>query len=70
MANYSAGGRSGGSGGSAQVNINYQGSTVRMPDGNDYIKTADTNGIVGQAVKQTISTLGRDPSARRAAGIA
>ena len=68
MNNYGASSRSGG--GSPQVNIAYQGSTVQMPDGNSYIKTSDANGIVGQAVRQTISTLGRDPAARRTAGIA
>jgi tape measure domain-containing protein len=53
----------------AQVNINYQGSTVTMPDGSQYVNKKDTDMLIGKAVDQTISVLGRDPGARRRAGI-
>lgn len=69
MANYAAGKR-----GNAvlsapsQINLTYSGNIIRQDQG-DYLSTSAVPGIVRQAVDQTISTLGRNPGARRSAGI-
>jgi tape measure domain-containing protein len=52
----------------ANVNINYSGSTVEM-GGTSYINKGDVNGIVSQAVNQTLTTLQRSAGARLKAGM-
>ena len=54
--------------GSANVSVNYSGSTVDM-GGTSYINKGDVNGIVSQAVNQTLSTLAKSPRARLGAGL-
>ena len=64
MANYAAGKRGASMiPDSANVSINYNGSTVNM-GGNSYINKSDVNGIVSQAVNQTLTTLKKSPKAR------
>ena len=53
---------------SANVSVNYSGSTVDM-GGTSYINKGDVNGIVSQAVNQTLSTLAKSPKARLSAGL-
>ena len=53
---------------SANVSINYSGSTVDM-GGTSYINQGDVNGIVKQAVNATLTTLSRSASARLNAGL-
>ena len=53
---------------SANVSVNYNGSTVDM-GGTSYINKGDVNGIVSQAVNQTLSTLAKSPRARLGAGL-
>ena len=53
---------------SANVSVNYSGSTVDM-GGASYINKGDVNGIVSQAVNQTLSTLAKSPRARLGAGL-
>ena len=53
---------------SANVSINYNGSTVDM-GGTSYINKGDVNGIVSQAVNQTLTTLQRSAGARLKAGM-
>nr|BAR30330.1 tape measure protein [uncultured Mediterranean phage uvMED] len=53
---------------SANVSVNYSGSTVDM-GGTSYINKGDVNGIVSQAVNQTLSTLAKSPRARLGAGL-
>ena len=65
----SAPGRSLGGGGSAPaVNVNYSGSTLSF-NGDDYVSKGDVNGIVGQAVGQTMKTLSSSSGARLRAGL-
>ena len=53
---------------SASVSINYNGSTVDM-GGTSYVNKGDVNGIVSQAVNQTLTTLQRSAGARLKAGM-
>ena len=53
---------------SANVSVNYNGSTVDM-GGSSYINKGDVNGIVSQAVNATLSTLKKSPRARLEAGM-
>ena len=53
---------------SANVSINYSGSTVDM-GGTSYVNQGDVNGIVKQAVNATLTTLSRSASARLNAGL-
>ena len=53
---------------SANVSVNYSGSTVDM-GGTSYINKGDVNGIVSQAVNQTLTTLNRSAGARMRAGL-
>ena len=53
---------------SANVSVNYSGSTVDM-GGTSYINKGDVTGIVNQAVNQTLSTLQRSSKARLTAGL-
>nr|BAR30415.1 Phage tail tape measure protein [uncultured Mediterranean phage uvMED] len=53
---------------SANVSVNYSGSTVDM-GGTSYINKGDVNGIVSQAVNQTLTTLAKSPRARLGAGL-
>ena len=53
---------------SANVNINYSGSTVEM-GGTSYINKGDVNGIVSQAVNATLTTLKKSPKARLEVGM-
>ena len=70
MANYAAGKRGNAVlGAPSQINLTYSGNIIRQDQG-DYLSTSAVPGIVRQAVDQTISTLGRNPGARRSAGIA
>lgn len=65
----SAPSRSLGGGGSAPaVNVNYSGSTLSF-NGDDYVSKGDVNGIVGQAVGQTMKTLSSSSGARLRAGL-
>ena len=69
MANYAAGKRGNAVlGAPSQINLTYSGNIIRQDQG-DYLSTSAVPGIVRQAVDQTISTLGRNPGARRSAGI-
>ena len=54
---------------SANVNVNYSGSTVSM-GGVDYIQKSDVPGLVNQAVSSTLKTLRRSSNSRLYAGIA
>lgn len=70
LANYAAGKRGNAVlGAPSQINLTYSGNIIRQDQG-DYLSTSAVPGIVRQAVDQTISTLGRNPGARRNAGIA
>ena len=53
---------------SADVSVNYNGSTVDM-GGTSYINKGDVTGIVSQAVNQTLTTLQRSSKARLTAGL-
>ena len=53
---------------SAEVSVNYNGSTVDM-GGTSYINKGDVTGIVSQAVNQTLTTLQRSSKARLTAGL-
>ena len=53
---------------SANVSVNYSGSTVDM-GGTSYINKGDVTGIVNQAVNQTLTTLQRSSRARLTAGL-
>ena len=53
---------------SANVNINYSGSTVDM-GGTSYINKGDVNGTVSQAVNATLTTPKKSPKARLEAGL-
>jgi tape measure domain-containing protein len=53
---------------SANVSVNYSGSTVDM-GGTSYVNKGDVNGIVSQAVNQTLTTLQRSAGARLRAGM-
>ena len=53
---------------SANVSVNYSGSTVDM-GGTSYINKGDVTGIVNQAVNQTLTTLQRSSKARLTAGL-
>jgi hypothetical protein len=53
---------------SANVSVNYSGSTVDM-GGTSYVNKGDVNGIVSQAVNQTLTTLQRSAGARLKAGM-
>ena len=53
---------------SANVSVNYSGSTVDM-GGASYINKGDVSGIVSQAVNQTLSTIAKSPRARLGAGL-
>jgi uncharacterized protein YoxC len=53
---------------SANVSVNYSGSTVDM-GGTSYINKGDVSGIVSQAVNQTLSTIAKSPRARLGAGL-
>ena len=69
LANYAAGKRGNAVlGAPSQINLTYSGNIIRQDQG-DYLSTSAVPGIVRQAVDQTISTLGRNPGARRNAGI-
>ena len=54
---------------SANVNVNYSGSTVSM-GGIDYIQKSDVPGLVNQAVSSTLKTLRRSSNSRLYAGLA
>ena len=53
---------------SADVTVNYSGSTVDM-GGTSYINKGDVTGIVSQAVNQTLTKLQRSSKARLTAGL-
>ena len=53
---------------SANVNVEYKGSTVQM-GGTTYINKDDVSGIVSQAVNATLTTLKKSPKARLEAGM-
>ena len=53
---------------SANVSVNYSGSTVDM-GGASYINKGDVSGIVSQAVNQTLNTLAKSSKARLSAGL-
>ena len=53
---------------SADVTVNYSGSTVDM-GGSSYINKGDVTGIVSQAVNQTLTKLQRSSKARLTAGL-
>ena len=50
------------------MNVNYSGSTLSF-NGDDYVSKGDVNGIVGQAVGQTMKTLSSSSGARLRAGL-